>query len=114
MDRAIQIRDGIVVAGDHGGAGVRLHAGGLLAGSDSRAQSRRRLPPFSITYIAAWGVKGNEPGQLDEPTDIATDSLGNIYFADAGTHFVDKFTWEGRPLLAFRGAAAEVSGGDHG
>jgi streptogramin lyase len=58
-------------------------------------------PPFSITYIATWGVKGGDPGQLEQPTDIATDSLGNIYLADAGNRFVDKFTWEGRPLLSF-------------
>src|SRR5277367_1934312 len=59
-------------------------------------------PPFSITYVATWGVKGGDPGQLEQPTDIATDTLGNIYLADAGSRFIDKFTWEGRPLFSFR------------
>jgi streptogramin lyase len=68
--------------------------------TEDRAQAEAP-PPFSMTFIAAWGVKGNDPGQLNQPTDIATDTLGNIYFADAGSHFVDKFTWEGHPLLAF-------------
>jgi hypothetical protein len=56
---------------------------------------------FSVTYVASWGTKGNDPGELMQPTDIATDSLGNVYLADAGTGFIDKFTWEGRPLLCF-------------
>jgi hypothetical protein len=66
----------------------------------TRAQAQAP-PPFSITYIATWGVRGGDPGELQQPTDLATDSLGNIYLADAGSRFVDKFTWEGRPLLSF-------------
>jgi len=31
---------------------------------------------------------------------IATDSLGNIYIADAGSQFVHKFDWQGAPLLS--------------
>jgi len=58
-------------------------------------------PPFSITFIGSWGTRGNDPGQLEQPTDIATDTLGNVYLADAGNRFVDKFTWEGRPLFCF-------------
>jgi len=58
--------------------------------------------PLSVSYIGAWGVKGDGPGQLDEPTCVATDVLGNIFLADAGSHFIHKFTWEGRPLLSFQ------------
>ena len=57
--------------------------------------------PLSVSYIGAWGMKGDGPGQLDEPTCIATDVLGNIFLADAGSHFIHKFNWEGRPLLSF-------------
>jgi hypothetical protein len=99
MDRAVQMRDGVSFFAIMTALAFVCVLGGCSQ-ADSRAQAQAP-PPFSITYIAAWGVRGNNPGQLDEPTDIATDSLGNIYFADAGTHFVDKFTWQGRPLLAF-------------
>lgn len=70
--------------------------------SQSSTRAEAEPPPsFSITYIASWGTKGTEPGQLSQPTDLATDSLGNVYLADAGTLYIDKFNWEGHPLLSF-------------
>ena len=74
-----------------------------LAGcSQSSSRAEAQTPQqFSVTYVASWGTKGSGPGQLMQPTDIATDSLGNVYLADAGTGFIDKFNWEGRPLLCF-------------
>jgi len=58
--------------------------------------------PMSVSYIGSWGVKGDGPGQLDQPTCIATDTVGNAYLADAGSHFVEKFDAQGTPLLAFQ------------
>lgn len=66
----------------------------------TEAQSQS-APPASVTYIAAWGVKGSGPGQLSEPACIATDSVGDAYIVDAGSHFVEKFDPRGTPLLAF-------------
>lgn len=83
-------------------AALLVAAWGVAGCSESSTQAEAQAPPpFSITYVASWGTKGVDPGQLDQPTDIATDSLGNIYLADAGTRFINKFTWEGRPLLCF-------------
>lgn len=82
--------------------GILMLAGSLGGCSQVDTGAQAQEPTvMSITYIATWGVKGDDPGQLDEPTDIATDSLGNVYLADAGSRFVQKFTWEGRPLLSF-------------
>jgi hypothetical protein len=55
-----------------------------------------------LTYLGQWGAKGSGPGQLDNPTCIATDSLGDIYLADDGSHFVHKFGPAGMPHLSFR------------
>jgi DNA-binding beta-propeller fold protein YncE len=69
--------------------------------SEMRAEASKPAPP-SIAYIGAWGVKGNGPGQLDDPTCIATDGVGKAYIADAGTSFVHKFDTDGTPLLSFQ------------
>jgi DNA-binding beta-propeller fold protein YncE len=58
--------------------------------------------PLSVSYIGAWGVKGDGPGQLDQPRCIATDAVGNAYLADAGSQYVNKFTATGTPLLSFQ------------
>jgi streptogramin lyase len=58
-------------------------------------------PAFSISYVGSWGTRGEDPGQLEQPTDIATDSLGNVYLADASNGYINKFDWEGHPLLSF-------------
>ncbi len=47
-------------------------------------------------------MKGEGPGQLDQPASISTDSLGNIYIADAGSAFIHKFSPQGEALLSFQ------------
>lgn len=65
---------------------------------ETEAQSQ---PAPSVSYVGAWGVKGDGPGQLSEPVCIATDSVGDAYIVDAESHFVEKFDPRGTPLLAF-------------
>lgn len=56
----------------------------------------------TVEYVGEWGVKGNGPGQLQDPSGIATDSLGDIFIADAGSAFISKFASGGKPLLSFQ------------
>lgn len=56
----------------------------------------------SIAYIGEWGVKGDGPGQLQDPSGIATNFLGDIFIADAGSAFISKFAAGGKPLLSFQ------------
>jgi Beta-propeller repeat len=67
--------------------------------SPARAQNPAP-PPFE--FVGEWGMKGDGPGQLDDPQGIATDSLGNVYVTDAGSRFVHKFSAGGTPLLSFQ------------
>ncbi|MGB0034445.1 MAG: NHL repeat-containing protein [Candidatus Acidiferrales bacterium] len=66
-------------------------------------QAQPQTPPAAaLEYVGAWGVKGDGPGQLDQPVSLSTDSHGNIYVADAGSRFVHKFAPQGKPLLSFQ------------
>jgi hypothetical protein len=76
----------------------------LLAGRSKWAALAESEKPAAapLEYLGAWGVKGDGPGQLQDPVSIATDTLGNIYVADAGSRFVHKFSPQGTPLLSFQ------------
>jgi hypothetical protein len=59
-------------------------------------------PTPSLEFIGQWGTKGDGPGQLSQPSGIATDALGDVFLADIGNAFVTKFAYEGKPLLSFQ------------
>ena len=67
----------------------------------TQAESQKPVTP-AISYIGSWGMRGNGPGQLDQPVSIATDRVGDVYIPDAGSYFVHKFDWRGTPLLSFK------------
>ena len=58
--------------------------------------------PPPLQFVGEWGSRGNGPGQLDQPASIATDMRSNVYIADAGSGFIEKFQPGGTPLLAFQ------------
>jgi hypothetical protein len=66
----------------------------------TKASVASPLPP--LQFMGEWGTKGTDPGQLDDPTSIATDMRGNVYIADPGSQFIDKFQPGGTPLLSFQ------------
>jgi sugar lactone lactonase YvrE len=74
-----------------------------LAGcSQTSTQAKSPAPAApSLEFVAQFGVRGGGPGQLSEPVSLATDPLGNVYIADAGSQFIHKFDWQGTPLLSF-------------
>ncbi len=69
---------------------------------DTEAQSAKAAASPPLQYVDAWGMKGSEAGHLDQPSSIAVDALGNIFIADAGSHFIHKFGPQGTPLLSFQ------------
>jgi DNA-binding beta-propeller fold protein YncE len=67
----------------------------------SKAEAEKPTGP-PLEYLGAWGARGDGPGHLQEAAGIATDKIGNIYIADAGSRFVHKFGPTGKPLLSFQ------------
>jgi outer membrane protein assembly factor BamB len=78
----------------------------LSSGCSSFSSARAQNPTVSpLEFLGQWGVKGDGPGQLDDPEGITADDLGNIYIADAGSRFIHKFNPAGTPLLSFQADA---------
>jgi hypothetical protein len=86
-------------------AGLLLYCAVALSGC-SQATSQPLPPPPATTptlkFIGQWGAAGNGPGQLQQPSGIATNSLGDIFIVDSGSAFISKFAPEGKPLLSFQ------------
>jgi NHL repeat len=79
---------------------VLILAASFLYRETHAMQPKPAGPP--LEYIGAWGVGGDGPGELENPTSLATDKLGNVFIADSGSGFIDKFAPEGKPLLSFQ------------
>lgn len=69
--------------------------------AETRAEVQKAVTP-PISYIGSWGMRGDGPGQLEQPVSVATDRVGDVYIPDAGSYFVHKFDWRGTPLLSFQ------------
>src|SRR5580704_4542439 len=87
------------------GAALLLYFSVALTGC-SQATSQPLTPPPaaipSLKFIGQWGAPGNGPGQLQQPSGIATNFLGDIFIVDSGSAFISKFAPEGKPLLSFQ------------
>ena len=80
-------------------AALTIFCGCSFSPTDASVQS---AAPPPLQFMSEWGSKGNGPGQLDQPSSIATDMRGNVYIADPGSGFINKFQPSGTPLLAFQ------------
>jgi len=85
---------------------VALLLYGSVAISGCSPATSEPLPPAPATptlkYIGQWGAPGNGPGQLQQPSGIATNFLGDVFIVDSGSAFISKFAPEGKPLLSFQ------------
>ena len=86
------------------GATLLLYFSVSLSGCSQATSEPLPANPATPTlqYIGQWGTAGNGPGQLQQPSGIATNSLGDIFIVDAGSAFISKFAPEGKPLLSFQ------------
>jgi len=91
--------------------------GGLAVGRDGRVfvadQTNRRVQAFDGrgTFLTTWGEHGSKPGQfggkvsirsrVGGPQFLALDGRGNLYTTEGSEGRVQKFTEEGKFLLAW-------------
>jgi len=61
--------------------------------------------------VQVWGGQGSEPGQFNEPFDVAVDADGFVYVTDVRNNRVQKFTADGGFVLAFGQQQFEKPGG---
>ncbi|HEY6442716.1 MAG TPA: NHL repeat-containing protein [Candidatus Acidoferrales bacterium] len=84
-------------------AAVVLSLSAIVGCSRTATQAQpQKTIARAISYVGSWGMRGDEPGQLDQPVSIAIDRVGDVYIPDAGSYFVHKFDWRGTPLLSFQ------------
>lgn len=100
--------------------------GGIAIAKDGSVyvadQVNRRVQRFTPEgkFLGKWGEYGSKPGQFDGveniksrtggPHFLAFDKKGDIYTTEAKLGRVQKFTPEGKPLLAFGSNSTEPGG----
>lgn len=86
------------------GAALLLYCSVAISGCSQATSEPSPPSPATPTlkYIGQWGAPGNGPGQLQQPSGIATNSLGDVFIVDSGSAFISKFAPEGKPLLSFQ------------
>lgn len=65
--------------------------------------SRPSAAAEQYSFVTQWGGPGSAPGSFSVPFNLAVDSLGNVYVADAGNNRIQKFSSSG-DLLTYWGS----------
>ena len=90
------------IQGNEGGlAGICIDSTGLLYVSDSTNGALQVFQSDLGVWVRSIGTKGNEPGQLQLPSGLATDRLNRVYVVDYGTSRVSVFNKSGALVRSF-------------
>lgn len=74
--------------------------GNLLIADRNNHRIRKMSPDGTVTTLTGTGIAGNQDGdksiaQFNQPSDLAIDSLGNIFVADYGSNLIRKIDTSG-------------------
>lgn len=90
------------IQGSDGGlAGICIDSTGLLYVSDSANGTLQVFQSDLGVWVRSIGTKGDEPGQLQLPSGLATDKLNRVYVVDYGTSRVSVFNKSGALVRTF-------------
>lgn len=72
----------------------------VAEGHSSREGANARILKFSKdgTLLAAWGKKGNGPGDFDQPHALAMDSRGRLFVGDRSNNRIQILDQDGKLL----------------
>ena len=65
------------------------------------------LGELALDFVSAWGSQGSDPGEFNEPHDIAVDGEGRLYVADKGNRRVQVFDSGGQFIASWSGGEDE-------
>jgi serine/threonine protein kinase/sugar lactone lactonase YvrE len=86
---------------DGGLAGICIDSTGLLYVADSANGMLQVFQSDLGVWVRGIGSKGEEPGQLQLPSGLATDKLNRVYVVDYGTSRVSVFNKSGALVRTF-------------
>jgi DNA-binding beta-propeller fold protein YncE len=66
--------------------------------SDGYINSRIAKADKNGNWLKSWGERGSEPGQFNNPHNMAADAQGNLYVADRGNGRIQVFDGDGKLL----------------
>ncbi len=82
-------------------ADVAFGSGGEVYVADGYGNSRIVKFDKDGNFIKAWGEKGSEPGQFDNPHNIIIDKDQKVYVSDRNNKRIQVFDAEGKFLAAW-------------
>lgn len=79
---------------------VITNAAGDIFVAEGHGATHARISKFDRTgkFLKAWGTRGSEPGQMDQPHALAFDSRGRLVVADRSNNRIQIFDQEGALL----------------
>jgi sugar lactone lactonase YvrE len=67
----------------------------IVFGSEKHLKAQNAEQHYLMKFIAAWGQKGQGPGEFSEPQAISVDPSGYLYIADTQNHRIQRFDSNG-------------------